>query len=702
MRHADKAATTWIQHDLAFADPATVEQTAAHHLAPVLAFAQNSGDLEDWWYMRKTGLRLRYRAAAPADAVTALLQNLTETGLLTGWATVVYEPETTAFGGEESMEVAHRLFHADSRHLLARAAEPNPPALGRTETVVVLTSAMLRAAGLDWYEQGDVWAQFAMLRDTPAPVAPERAATLAAAMRHLMRLDTWALTRDTTPLAHHGGWVHAFEQAGQDLARLARDGCLTRGVRAVLAHHLLFHANRAGLPVDHQAAMAARALDAIFHSDEDPTPSMSTIRTTTRATRMTTLSSATASAAPTAEELRAALTDRLLEQGAIRTSAVENAFRTVAREHFLPGFPLESAYADNPTYTKADGSGTQISAASQPAIVALMLEQLDPQPGERIFEAGAGTGVNAAYMGRIVGPDGRVTTVDVDEDLVDGARKHLADAGITNVEAILGDGALGHPAAAPFDRVIATVSSSEMPTPWLEQVKPTGRIVLPLRLRGTASRTIAFERGEDGWVSVDDQLAVFMPLRGSMDDARRTVDLTGGGTVTLQVHKDQDAAVDASLLTGVLDSGRHETWTGVTIPAGTTYEYQDLFLALTLPNSLMRMSVSTAARENGTASPMFGWGAMATVHDGSLAYLTLRPGEPTAEGRKTYETGVIGHGPDGAALADLVSQQIRTWDTGFRDRTPRIALPDTPPAADPTAGRFVLERPHHPITITWE
>ncbi|MFD9060503.1 methyltransferase, FxLD system [Kitasatospora purpeofusca] len=692
--------TGWIQHDLAFADPATVEPTAAHYLAPVLAFAQDNGDLDGWWYMRKKGLRLRYRAAAPVPVLTSLLDTLAEEGLVTGWATVIYEPETEAFGGPEAMEIAHRLFHADSRHLLARAAEPNPPALGRTETVVVLVSAMLRAAGLDWYEQGDVWAQFAMLRDTPAPVAPARAVTLTTAIRHLMRLDTWALTRDTTPLAHHGGWVHAFEQAGQDLARLARDGRLTRGPRAVLAHHLLFHANRAGLPVDHQAAMAARALDAVFHSDEGPAPSVSTIRTTTKVTDMTTLSSDIASATPTAEELRAALTDRLLEQGAIRSSAVENAFRTVAREHFLPGFPLETAYADNPTYTKADGSGTQISAASQPAIVALQLEQLDAQPGDNIFEAGAGAGINAGYMATIVGPDGHVTTVDVDDDLVDGSRDHLAAAGVTNVEVVLGDGALGHP-AAPFDRVIATVSTSEMPTAWLEQVKPTGRIVLPLRLRGTASRTIAFEHGDDGWVSVDDQLAVFMPLRGSMDDARRTVDLTGTGDVTLQVHKDQDEAVDAALLLGVLDSGRHESWTGVTITAGTTYEYHDLWLALALPNSIMRMSVTGSARERGV-TPMLGWGAMATVQGGSLAYLTLRPGEPDAQNRKTYETGVIGHGPDGAALADLVAEEIRIWNAGYRDRSLRIALPDTPAIADRTAGRFVLDRPNHPITVTWE
>ncbi|MFJ6382763.1 methyltransferase, FxLD system [Kitasatospora sp. NPDC092039] len=693
--------TAWIQHDLTFPDPAAVEQTAAHYLAPALAFAQRNSELDGWWYMRKKGLRLRYRAATPVPVVTALLDSLVEEELLTGWATVIYEPETEAFGGAEALEISHRLFHTDSRHLLARAAEPNPPALGRTETVVVLVSAMLRAAGLDWYEQGDVWAQFAILRDAPKPVIPNRRATLTGAMRHLMRLDTRALTRDATPLAHHGGWVHAFEQAGQDLARLSRGGRLARGLRAVLAHNLLFHANRAGLPLDHQTAMAARALDAVFYSDEGPAPSMPTIRTTTKVTYMTTLSSDNASSAPTAEELRAALTDRLGAQGAIRTPAVEDAFRTVPREHFLPGFPLETAYADNPTYTKADGSGTQISAASQPAIVALMLEQLGAQPGERIFEAGAGTGVNAAYMATIVGLDGHVTAVDVDADLVDGTRKHLADAGITNVEAVLGDGALGHPDGSPFDRVIATVSTSEMPTAWLEQVKPTGRIVLPLRLRGTASRTIAFERGESGWVSVDDQLAVFMPLRGSMDDARRNVTLTHQGDVTLQVHKDQHDAVDAGLLLGVLDTERHDVWTGVTIPAGTTYEYQDLWLALRCPNSLMRMSVTGDARARGIA-PMFGWGSMATVHSDSLAYLTLRPGKPDADGRKAYETGVIGHGPSGELLADLVAEEIRTWNAGFRDRKPSFELPDGPTTADPSAGRFVLNRPHHPITVTWE
>ncbi|GAA2791879.1 hypothetical protein RMN57_33595 [Kitasatospora sp. CM 4170] len=73
-----------------------------------------------------------------------------------------------------------------------------------------------------------------------------------------------------------------------------------------------------------------------------------------------------------------------------------------------------------------------------------------------------------------------------------------------------------------------------------------------------------------------------------MDDARRTVHLTREGDVSLQVRKDLHDAVDAELPAGVLDSGHHETWTGVTIPVGTTYEYQGLWLALILRNSLLR------------------------------------------------------------------------------------------------------------------
>ncbi|MCZ9340983.1 methyltransferase domain-containing protein, partial [Streptomyces sp. TRM76130] len=76
---------------------------------------------------------------------------------------------------------------------------------------------------------------------------------------------------------------------------------------------------------------------------------------------------------------------------------------------------------------------------------------------------GAGTGYNAALIGHLVGPSGHVTTIDIDDDLVDGARAHLAAAGATNVEALTRDGALGHADGAPYDRIIATVGAHGIP-----------------------------------------------------------------------------------------------------------------------------------------------------------------------------------------------------------------------------------------------
>jgi protein-L-isoaspartate(D-aspartate) O-methyltransferase len=411
---------------------------------------------------------------------------------------------------------------------------------------------------------------------------------------------------------------------------------------------------------------------------------------------MTTLSDSTVPVS----ELRHQLTGRLRASGVIRTAGVEAAFRSTPRHLFLPGVPVGAAYADNPVYTKQDGSGVNISAASQPFIVATMLEQLAVQPGDRIMEAGAGTGYNAALMAAMAGPGGHVITIDVDEDLVTGAREHLAAAQVTNVDVVLGDGALGHPGGAPYDKIIATVGAAEVPGPWLQQLAPGGRLVVPLRLRGTASRSIIFERRENGWHSQGSRLAVFMPMRGSHDDARRVISLTQGTDVTLQVHQDQEAEADA--LAGVLDTARHEEWTGVLFPPDVPYEWMDLWLCLRLPNALMRMNVQPPAADRSQVTPMFGWGSMATVDRGSLAYLTARPAPAAADGGKRYEVGVIGHGPGGRPLGRHVSDEISLWDSQYRSRTVHFELPDNPASSDPASGTFVLPRPSRPITVTWQ
>jgi protein-L-isoaspartate(D-aspartate) O-methyltransferase len=257
----------WRQYNITFPEPSAAEATAARDLLPALTAAQDAGVLRRWWFIRKQPWKLRYLPGELPDAgtVSGLLGQLAAQGRITGWATGIYEPETLAFGGPEAMDVAYELFHHDSRCVLARAARQPRTALGRRETTVLLCSAMLRAAGLDWYEQGDVWAKVAVLRPAvPGTITPERAAALTPAMHQLTTAAPSRLRGPGCPVTGQPGWITAFEQAGRALAALARAGKLQRGLRAVLAHHIVFCANRAGLTIAEQAVLAALATADVF------------------------------------------------------------------------------------------------------------------------------------------------------------------------------------------------------------------------------------------------------------------------------------------------------------------------------------------------------------------------------------------------------------------------------------------------------
>ena len=230
-----------------------------------------------------------------------------------------------------------------------------------------------------------------------------------------------------------------------------------------------------------------------------------------------------------ADRARARLVDGLRDSGRLCSAAVEEAFRTVPRHLFLPGVPLARAYADEAVAVQAV-DGVTTSSASQPSMMAIMLAQLDLRPGHRVLEIGAGTGYNAALMARIVGPQGHVVAVDIDEELVDGAARHLAAAGVADVELVCGDGALGHAPGAPYDRIILTVGSGDVRPEWIAQLAPGGRLLLPLALRGT-QLSVALDLGADGALrSASVHRCCVRPAAGCRRDLRdgRPV---GGGVV---------------------------------------------------------------------------------------------------------------------------------------------------------------------------
>ncbi|MER8067058.1 methyltransferase domain-containing protein [Streptomyces sp. NPDC094034] len=199
-------------------------------------------------------------------------------------------------------------------------------------------------------------------------------------------------------------------------------------------------------------------------------------------------------------DARAGLIREIALTGALDDPAWRAAFEAVPRHLFVPyyfvgrpggydrlwsGDPdparrrrwLRGAYADGPLATRVR-DGELISSSSQPSLMARMLGELDVRDGDRVLEIGAGSGYNAALLCHRLG-DELVTTVDVDPEITESARSHLATAGYRPA-VITGDGARGCPERAPFDRIIATCTLPSVPTSWLAQCRPGARILAPL------------------------------------------------------------------------------------------------------------------------------------------------------------------------------------------------------------------------------
>lgn len=179
---------------------------------------------------------------------------------------------------------------------------------------------------------------------------------------------------------------------------------------------------------------------------------------------------ATTSANTSPEALRDRMITQIKDRGYTLSGRVEQTLRTVERHAFVPDAALADAYASSIVVTKRGPANEVLSCLSEPGIVALQLGQLDVRPGHRVLEIGAGTGYTAALLAQLVGSRGHVTTIDVDGDVVADARRNLAAAGFDTVEVMLGDGALGHPAGAPYDRIVAAVGAFGIPEGWLAQL----------------------------------------------------------------------------------------------------------------------------------------------------------------------------------------------------------------------------------------
>jgi protein-L-isoaspartate(D-aspartate) O-methyltransferase len=189
---------------------------------------------------------------------------------------------------------------------------------------------------------------------------------------------------------------------------------------------------------------------------------------------------------------------------------VMQAMIDVPRHEFVSEHYLDSAYANQPLPI---GHAQTIS---QPYIVALMTDLLNPQPHDRVLEVGTGSGYQAAVLSGLVS---EVFTIEIVEPLADMAKERLLRLGYQNIRLRTGDGYHGWPDEAPFDGIVVTAAASHIPPPLVEQLKPGGRMVIPVGSRFTVQQLILIEKSTTGKITTRQMLPVrFVPLTGGNED----------------------------------------------------------------------------------------------------------------------------------------------------------------------------------------
>ena len=178
----------------------------------------------------------------------------------------------------------------------------------------------------------------------------------------------------------------------------------------------------------------------------------------------------------------------------------------VERHEFVPPDQQPYAYENRPLPI---GQGQTIS---QPYIVALMTDLIEPEPGQVVLEIGTGSGYQAAVLAKMVG---HVYSIEIIEELANQAKERLARLGYANVTTRLGDGYYGWEEHGPFDAIVVTAAASHVPPPLVQQLKPGGRMVIPVGSGFLTQYLLLVEKSMDGEILTRQITAVrFVPLTG--------------------------------------------------------------------------------------------------------------------------------------------------------------------------------------------
>jgi protein-L-isoaspartate(D-aspartate) O-methyltransferase len=204
------------------------------------------------------------------------------------------------------------------------------------------------------------------------------------------------------------------------------------------------------------------------------------------------------------------LVNYLESAGYLRSPSIKQAMLSIDRRDFVPEQYKDYAYLDEPLPI---GKGQTTSA---PSVIAKTLELLELTPGLRVLEIGTGSGYLTALLAKLVGPKGLVVSIEYYPELLEFAKRNLAKYGFKNVMLVQGDGSLGYPELAPYDRVVwGAAAPYPLPEPWIRQTKPEGLLVGPVQY-GAQQWIFKLRKVSENKLELEDRWGpvIFVPLRG--------------------------------------------------------------------------------------------------------------------------------------------------------------------------------------------
>lgn len=362
-----------------------------------------------------------------------------------------------------------------------------------------------------------------------------------------------------------------------------------------------------------------------------------------------------------------ALIEELKSFGSIISPSTESAFQNIPRHLFVGRSEQKRAYTNYGVAVYSRWKKWR-TTASQPSMVAEMIEELQLQSGQKVLEIGAGTGYNSALMKYIIGEEGEVVTIDFNKELTDLAVRNISKTNVSDIKVVCGDGWLGYSNLAPYDRIILTASTWDISPAWYEQIRLNGRFVLPLSIKGLQFITVVNSKGDrlEGSLNVP---CGFMRMKGSFAEPFHAISLSypENEISQLQIYGQNSVSKkEVSKIEKIINTSQGFKIFSV---SEFTASWDDFINGIRLWIALKNENFCILV---APGNPWYGYSVGFWNKE---CICLLNPGKYPGEKTKSIQLEImtLGKDPEGKHSHKLI-EQIRTWITIGRPRSNQFKL----------------------------